>query len=100
MSDKINSAKEKLINEYIKKIDIAVENYNFAIEADGEIFELILIIEITNVFEKDISNLQGNLLIRTGTELRDANTARVMLISGSSDKISEPKEILMNVILA
>jgi hypothetical protein len=31
MSDKINSAKEKLINDYIKKLDIAVENYNSAI---------------------------------------------------------------------
>ena len=28
MSDKINSVKEKLINDYIRKIDTAVEIYN------------------------------------------------------------------------
>ena len=49
MSDKINSVKEKLINDYIKKIDTAVENYNSAIETDGEIFDLVF--EIANVFE-------------------------------------------------
>ena len=74
MSDKINSVKEKLINDYIRKIDTAVEIYNSAIETDGEIFDLI--IKIANVFEKDIPNLPGSLLLRTGTELRDASTTR------------------------
>ena len=34
MSNKINSVKEKLINDYIKKIDMAIDNYNSAIEPD------------------------------------------------------------------
>ena len=70
MSNKINSVKEKLINDYIKKIDMAIDNYNSAIESDEEIFDLL--IEIINVFEKDIPNLHDSLLIRTGTEIRDA----------------------------
>ena len=74
MSNKINSVKEKLISDYIKKIDIAIENYNLSIEPDDEIFDLL--IEIINVLEKDIPNLQGSLLIRTGTEIIDANTAK------------------------
>ena len=46
MSNKINSVKEKLINDYIKKIDMAIDNYNSAIESDEEIFDLL--IEIIN----------------------------------------------------
>ena len=50
MSNKINSVKEKLINDYIKKIDMAIDNYNLSIEPDEEIVNLL--IEIVNVFEK------------------------------------------------
>lgn len=89
MSDKINSVKEKLINDYIKKIDAAIENYNSAIEPDDEIFDLI--IEIVNVFENDIPNLQGGLLIRTGTEIRDVNTTRARLIMYLADSGIEYK---------
>lgn len=42
MSNKINSVKEKLINDYIKKIDMAIDNYNSAIEPDEEIVNLFL----------------------------------------------------------
>ena len=83
MSNKINSVKEKMINDYIKKIDMAIDNYNSAIEPDEEIVNLL--IEIVNVFENDIPNLQGSLLIRTGTEIRDANTTRAMLIKYLAD---------------
>ena len=54
MSNKINSVKEKLINDYIKKIDMAIDNYNLSIEPDEEIVNLL--IEIVNVFENDIIN--------------------------------------------
>ena len=64
MSNKINSVKEKLINDYIKKIDMAIDNYNLSIEPDEEIVNLL--IEIVNVFENDIPNLQGSLLISAG----------------------------------
>lgn len=89
MSNKINSVKEKMINDYIKKIDMAIDNYNSAIEPDEEIVNLL--IEIVNVFENDIPNLQGSLLIRTGTEIRDANTTRAMLIKYLADSGIEYK---------
>lgn len=89
MSEKINSIKEKLISDYIKKIDVAIENYNSAIEPDDEIFDLL--IEIINVFEKDIPNLNGSMLIRTGTEIRDANTTRALLIMYLADNGIEYK---------
>ena len=73
MSDKINPVKVKLINDNIRKIDTAVEIYNSEIETDGEIFDLI--IEIANVFEKDIPNLPGSLLLRTGTEVSVLTTS-------------------------
>lgn len=43
MSNKINSVKEKLINDYIKKIDMAIDNYNSAIEPDEEIVNLFIL---------------------------------------------------------
>ena len=89
MSNKINSVKEKLINDYIKKIDMAIDNYNLSIEPDEEIVNLL--IEIVNVFENDIPNLQGSLLIRTGTEIRDANTTRAILIKYLADSGIEYK---------
>lgn len=89
MSNKINSVKEKLINDYIKKIDMAIDNYNSAIESDEEIFNLL--IEIINVFEKDIPNLHDSLLIRTGTEIRDVNTTRALLIMYLADNGIEYK---------
>ncbi len=89
MSNKINSVKEKLINDYIKKIDMAIDNYNLSIEPNDEIFDLV--IEIANVFEKDIPNIQISVLLRTGTEIRDANTTRAMMIKYLADSGIEYK---------
>ena len=36
MLEKINSAKEKLIKDYIKKIDNAIDKYNSEIEIDDD----------------------------------------------------------------
>lgn len=72
-----------------KKIDMAIDNYNSAIEPDEEIVNLL--IEIVNVFENDIPNLQGSLLIRIGTEIRDANTTRAILIKYLADSGIEYK---------
>lgn len=85
----VKCTKEKLINDYIKKIDMAIDNYNSAIEPDEEIVNLL--IEIVNVFENDIPNLQGSLLIRIGTEIRDANTTRAILIKYLADSGIEYK---------
>ena len=90
MSNKINPAKEKLIVNYIKKIDTAIDNYNSAIETDNEIFDLL--IEIINVFEKDIPDLRCSLLIRTGTEIKDANTTKALLIMFLANNEIEYKE--------
>lgn len=89
MSEIINSVKEKTINSYIKRIDAAIANYNSAIEPDNEIFDIL--IEIISVFEKDIPNLHNSLLIRTGTEVRDANIARALLIMYLADNGIEYK---------
>ena len=89
MSEKINSVKEQLINEYIRKIDTAIETYNSTLEPDDEIFDLV--IEIANIFDKDIPNIQGSVLIRTGTEIRDANTIRAMLVKYLADSGIEYK---------
>lgn len=87
MPDIINSVKEEFINEYIRKIDTAIETYNATIGSNDEIFDLV--IEISNVFENDIPNLQTSVLIRTGTEIRDANIVRAMLIKYLADKAYE-----------
>ena len=73
MSNKINPAKEKLIVNYIKKIDTAIDNYNSAIETDNEIFDLL--IEIINVFE-----------------IKDANTTKALLIMFLANNEIEYKE--------
>ena len=46
MPDIINSVKEEFINEYIRKIDTAIETYNATIGSNDEIFDLV--IEISN----------------------------------------------------
>ncbi len=89
MPDIINSVKEEFINEYIRKIDTAIETYNATIGSNDEIFDLV--IEISNVFENDIPNLQTSVLIRTGTEIRDANIVRAMLIKYLADNGIEYK---------
>lgn len=92
MPDIINSVKEEFINEYIRKIDTAIETYNATIGSNDEIFDLV--IEISNVFENDIPNLQTSVLIRTGTEIRDANIVRAMLIKELNIKVKESKKML------
>ena len=89
MPNKINSVKEELIFDYIKKIDTVIENYNSTVEPDDEIFDLV--IEIANVFEEEIPNIQSSTLIRRGTEIRDANTTRALLIKYLADNGIEYK---------
>ena len=59
MPDIINSVKEEFINEYIRKIDTAIETYNATIGSNDEIVDLV--IEISNVFENDIPDLQTSV---------------------------------------
>lgn len=73
----MNEAKIKIVSDYIKEIDKSIDNYNSDINVSNEIFDLI--IEISNVFEQDIPQIKGSILLRTGTEMRDANTVKALL---------------------
>lgn len=75
--DGMNEAKIKLVIDYIRNIDKVIENYNLDINMSDEVFELI--IEISNVFEKDIPQIKSSIWLRHGTEIRDANTVRALL---------------------
>ena len=72
MEEKINNIKVQLIISYIEKIDRAVENYDVIDNEADEIFDLI--IEISNVMQNELPEIQSSILLRNGTEIRDANT--------------------------
>ena len=73
----MNEAKIKIVSDYIKEIDKSIDNYNSDINVSDEMFDLI--IEISNVFEQDIPQIRGSILLRMGTEIRDANTVKALL---------------------
>ena len=78
MEEKINNIKVQLIISYIEKIDNVVENYDVIDNTADEIFDLI--IEISNVMQNELPEIQNSILLRAGTEIRDANTVRAMLV--------------------
>lgn len=78
MDEKINNIKNQLIIDYIEKIDKVLENYNFIDDTMDEIFDLL--IEISNVMQNELPEIQSTILLRNGTEIRDANTVRAMLV--------------------
>lgn len=78
MEGKINNIKSQLIIDYIEKIDEVVENYDFIDNTADEIFDLI--IEISNVMQNELPEVQSSILLRNGTEIRDANTVRAILV--------------------
>ena len=78
MEGKINNIKSQLIIDYIEKIDEVVENYDFIDNTADEIFDLV--IEISNVMQNELPEVQSSILLRNGTEIRDANTVRAILV--------------------
>lgn len=78
MEEKINNIKVQLIISYIEKIDNVVENYDVIDNTTDEIFDLI--IEISNVMQNELPEIRDSILLRDGTEIRDANTVRAMLV--------------------
>lgn len=78
MDEKINNIKNQLVIDYIEKIDKVLENYNFIGDTMDEIFDLL--IEISNVMQSELPEIQSAILLRNGTEMRDANTVRAMLV--------------------
>ena len=83
MEEKINNIKSQLIMDYIEKIDDVVGNYDFIDNTADDIFDLI--IEISNVMQKELPEIQSSILLRSGTEIRDANTVRAFLVMYLAD---------------
>ena len=89
--------KSRFVQEYINKLEKQVVKYDNCdsecIQAiEGELFDCIL--EIRNVFKKDLPEIEDAILIRQGTGKRDANSVigilKVYLLDdiekGESDK--------------
>lgn len=72
----MNSAKEKMIIDYIKQLRDALTEYEPS-NNQSDIFDLV--IEVANVFQTDIPEIQSSILLRTGTETRDVNTTIALL---------------------
>lgn len=65
-----------MVIDYIKKVNDAIVN-PMNEDDSNDIFDLI--IEIANAFQTDIPEIQSSILLRSGTETRDANTVVAML---------------------
>lgn len=90
MERKLSDANKKLITDYIEKIKFVLDEYDFNFQNADEIFELL--IEIAHVFETDIPQIKESILLRTGTENRDANTVIALLKKYLADFDIEYKE--------
>lgn len=60
-----------MVIDYITKVNKAISNSMVVVEKE-DIFDLL--IEIANVFQNEIPEIQSSILLRNGTETRDANT--------------------------
>ena len=69
--DILNSIKSQMVIDYITKVNKAISNSMVVVEKE-DIFDLL--IEIANVFQNEIPEIQSSILLRNGTETRDANT--------------------------
>lgn len=65
-----------MVIDYIKKVNTSITN-PIDVEDSNGIVDLI--IEIANVFQTDIPEIQSSVLLRNGTEIRDANTVVALL---------------------
>lgn len=77
MEEKINSVKAEIVCDYINQIETAIDVYNPVFENSEEIIEVL--IEVVNVFAEDIPQIKDSILLRSGTQIRDANTAIALL---------------------
>jgi hypothetical protein len=67
----LNSIKAQMVIDYIKKMENVISGID-NVEDTNDIFELI--IEIANIFQNEIPEIKNSILLRNGTEIRDANT--------------------------
>ena len=70
-------AKRQFVEDYIKSLSNAVDAYNNSEptsidQAENALFDII--IEIRNVFSKELPNIDDAILLRNGTGIRDANS--------------------------
>lgn len=83
MSEKLNTAEEKIVMGYIDKIDEGVRVFNSGFSSNTELTDILL--EIVNVFSTKIPQLKDALFFKITTEVTDANTARALLIMYLAD---------------
>lgn len=83
MIEKLNAAEEKIVIDYINKIDIGLKSANSGFYINGELTDILL--EIANVFSDKIPQLKSSLLFKFNTEIKDANTAKTLLIMYLAD---------------
>lgn len=77
MKEKAIAIKTEIVSDYIKRIEKAVETFNSSFENNDELFDLI--VETANVFENEVPQIKNSILLRCGTEIRDANTTTGLL---------------------
>lgn len=73
MALNLNELKAEFILDYIKRI----QDWKNSELLEDNIFDLI--IEIANVLQNEIPEIQNSVLLRSGTEIRDANTTISLL---------------------
>ena len=73
----MNSIKSQMVIEYINKIRNLMSSCDLLDNDSNDIFDLL--IEVANVFQTDIPEIQSSILLRNGTEVRDANTVIALL---------------------
>lgn len=78
MTEKLNTAEEKIVLDYIDKIDEGLREFNSGLSSSTELTNIL--VEVVNVFNSKIPQLEDALRFRITTEATDANTARALLI--------------------
>ena len=73
MALNLNELKAEFILDYIKRI----QDWKNSELLEDDIFDLI--VEIANVLQNEIPEIQNSVLLRSGTEIRDANTTISLL---------------------
>lgn len=83
MTEKLNTAEEKIVLGYIDKIDEGLREFNSGLSSSAELKNILL--EVVNVFNSKMPQLKDALCFRITMEANDANTARALLIMYLAD---------------
>lgn len=102
----MKSAKREFVEKYIQTLIDAVNAYSsaepdFMEQAESTLFDAI--IEIRNVFSKELPNIDETILLRSGTGLRDANSVlgilKLFLISSEDADEAEKQPMQADAIV-